>query len=370
MSIPVTTSGPENSPWVIDCSARPYDVQTPADQIFNLVREPSDGHKSRLVMLTEMHAHPLHLGFADAFRRACVSAQAAHVVMMETPVNLLEANLGRVIGSRSPEYYNRAIIEIGRIRTSDPATYWRLQHLAYGAVKWGEAPLTRSVFHAERLLAGTAVRLMDMPRTRDNHLYLSHPFVRSFVQEESADKEVREMYPMDSAEGMRLRNIWMAKACRQAAKELETGFVLASIGSAHAAGNRMGFGITYDRSLYAQTINGDTYDLPITLFLEDQKSPFHHLPFDGQAALSKSQTFIIRGLKSGWHERGRFQVIREIAEHRTLFKMYDSSGWRRPEELHLLTRSSDLRHLAIEKLRTAIDALVENNQAAPGLTPG
>lgn len=322
---------------------------------------------SRLVFSAELHGNPIHLMLGDAFRRECVDHDISHVVMLEASYNLLETHLSRIVRSRPGVFFNQARLALFRLKAINPAEYQRLQHMSYGSVTWGNAPVTRQFIHRDQMRSGTSVILMDMARMPDNSINMNDPSTRAFVRQQAPDIAPGTTLHLRDPESMRLRNIWMMNACRRAAADLAPGVVLACVGSSHVAGDLMP-GMMYTNSMLGQAAENG-FARPVTLFPDSRYFHISSITMDGRQALAEAETFVLKGLASDLYLSRRFPFINRVRETNTLRRIYNASGWDMPGDLGLIPPLGRMRAQIRRDLLAALDKVVADFSENPGLTP-
>ena len=292
---------------VIDMSADPYDLSPAVNHIVTTVKYALAADQKIILMLGEAHDTVADVKMAELVRVSLKAAGIENPAMaVEQRHQLLEVLLPNFFPDDSlSTFRTRAAQAVSFLKIADPNRYHRLQILAYAALDWSTAPMTRlgdsSTWHDD----GPDVRLIDMARTVEEYLDYADPATKTFVDTNvSSDIEDKTRIHMEFPEGVRLRNKWMVAQLRSILAEGRNRVAILQTGSAHLGGwkNRA---YSYPDSLhgiFAEAAN-DNIRI-ISVLLENYSTTFKNLlSNEALEAMNNPDTIIMRGQNRTLHWR-------------------------------------------------------------------
>lgn len=289
---------------VIDLSANPDDFSPVIDHLVTTVKEACAADQKVIVMLGENHANIGHVSRAELLRQGLRRAGVAErpVIAVEANYNFLQFMLGRLypefcFEEGQTDFHTVAKTALTVLRDADPARYNRAQAMAYAAWDWPIAPMSKLASVATWLAAGEDIRMIDLAKTNFRLLDEADPSTAAFIDEYAAKEDlVQKARYIDttSKEGIRLRNLWMAKETRGIMKDAP--LMILKTGLYHVGG-QLKDGYLYKHSLHAQFAKAANDNIHvITVFPENHGDTFANtVPPDGQQAMNNPDTIILRG---------------------------------------------------------------------------
>lgn len=293
---------------VMDLSASPNDFSSVARHVGTEVRKTLAAGRNVIIIVGEEHSTISHVGLAEHVRQGVMRAGVANPAMArEQSYNMLEFALPVFFPEESQEDLRVcAAAALSDLKNHDLSRYNRLQAMAHAAWNWKNVPAVKSEHFSRWLDSGAVVRLVDMAINENGFIDYADPDTAAFVDLHVSDLSVSKMgIPSEASEGIRLRNLWMAKQLRDIVAKEKKRVVILQTGLGHIGGNQRE-GWAYHDSLRAILAgDGNKNTRLMLMFPENHGIAFeNYLPADAQAAMNNSDTIVLRGLNGARHQQG------------------------------------------------------------------
>lgn len=285
---------------VIDLSANPDDFSPLINHLVTTVKESRAADQKVIVMLGECHSNIADVSRAELLRQGLRRAGVVErpVIAVEVKHNFLQSMFDEFYPEAKLENFHAAAkTALTVLRDADTARYNRAQAMAHAAWDWPYTPITNLVNFNSWIATGEDIRMVDLAKTDKSFLDTADPATAAFIDEYAAKEDLVQKaryIHTTSKEGVRLRNLWMAKETRGIMKDAQ--LMILKTGLYHVGG-QLKDGYLYKHSLHAQFAKAANDNIRvITVFPENDRDTFANtVPPDGQQAMNNPDTIILRG---------------------------------------------------------------------------
>ncbi|MEK7388095.1 MAG: hypothetical protein AAB036_00195 [Elusimicrobiota bacterium] len=307
---------------VIDLGANPYDPSPAINHLVATIKAALAADQKVIVVLGELHDNAADVNRAELLRQGIKHAgiRERPVMVQEQIQNLLQNTQDYFFrGDRRRHIHSRRQKALAALQTADPARYRRLQAMTHAAWDWRMAPVANLENFTAWLADGEDIRLSDLAReTSGLILDDSDPVTAAAINEyASGQSPERTNIDIGESEGIRLRNLFVARQLREILNE--SRLVIMQTGLGHLGGY-LEYSAPYQESLHA-LFHTVAYEntLTLTVLPENRGTKFENIvPPDGQQAMNNPNTVILRGGRDERHEQdGDNSLETEIAALQT-----------------------------------------------------
>lgn len=287
---------PQNA-TVIGPGENAYDLSPAVRHIVTKVKDALAADTKIIIMLGEEHNTVAQVRLIELVRQGLRDAGIENpVIAVEEPNDLLEEKLQSFFpGGAQKTFRDNAERTLANLKQVDTRQYRRLQAMASAGATWNETPLTNLENKNSWLQDGLDIRLIDIASEK-GHLNTNQPEAAAFIAANTHDATEHTNIKTLAAEGMRLRNLWMATTLHGIIAEKDTRIILLQAGTGHIGGY-LPVGWDYINSLHrflTDAANDDNFKV-VSVFQESHDTHFDaDLSTPARLAMDTTDTVIIQ----------------------------------------------------------------------------
>ena len=353
----VKTDAPEQAVFstqnavIVNLDENAYDLSPAVRHIVTKVKDALAADQKIIVMLGEEHNTIAQVRLIELVRRGLQDAGIQKpVIATEAPNNLLEEKLHSFFpGTNQKNFRDNAERTLANLKQIDHRRYHRLQALASAGTTWNDAPLTNLENTNSWLHDGLDIRLIDIASEK-GRLNTGQPEAAAFIAANAPATANPADIKVLSADGIRLRNLWMATTLRGMIAEKDTRVILLQTGVMHIGGYLQGK-LDYINSLHrllTDAANDEKFKV-VSVFQETNNTSFEvDLSSLAHLAMDTPDTVIIQPGMDTRHTVKYEGSFEDEAE--TLVNIADISNM--PQTMPVLKNVYDTKMMRLKFLDT------------------